>query len=112
MLSKQHQTTYDTLKEMFPLMRINIEHPIEGRQFLDIYMPDLSLAFEVHGPQHFGVSTLFHKNKSDFETQIMLDKKKLAKCKELGIRVIYINYDENVTKELILRKMGIEDEAT
>lgn len=60
-----------------------------GRQHLDIFMPDRGVAVEYQGEQHdrpvefFGGEEAFRKN-------VERDRKKLAKCKRNGVRVVYV----------------------
>ena len=60
-----------------------------GRQHLDVYLPDLKVALEYQGEQHdrpvafFGGEEAFRKN-------VERDRKKLAKCKKHGVRIIYV----------------------
>lgn len=60
-----------------------------GRQHLDIYLPDRSIALEYQGEQHdrpvafFGGEEAFRKN-------VERDRVKLAKCRRHGVRIIYV----------------------
>ena len=81
-------------------------HPdwLEGLE-LDLYLPGLKMAFEYQGIQHFepiehwgGITQL--------KKQQEHDKKKKEICKERGVLLICINYDEDLTKEHILARIN------
>lgn len=57
---------------------------------LDMYNPELKLAFEYQGPQHFGFCPYFHKTEGDYHSQLTRDSFKRKRCAELGITLIEI----------------------
>lgn len=67
-----------------------------GRQRLDIYLPELSLALEYQGEQHFrpievfGGAEAFAKNRER-------DERKRVLCKENGVTIVDIRFDESLT---------------
>jgi len=103
--SLQQKKTLEMAKKIFPIARVIENYPLGNRQFLDVYVKDFKIGIEVDGQQHSVRFHFFNKDESDFQLQKMLDKKKETICKELGIMLIRINYDEKVTKELILSKL-------
>lgn len=56
---------------------------------LDFYIPELKLAIEVHGGQHFCFCSKFHKDINDFELLQYKDKLKYDLCKQHNIDIIY-----------------------
>ena len=60
-----------------------------GRQHLDVYVPELRLAFEYQGLQHDEPVDYFGGQEA-FEYQQRRDRKKLNLCKRHGIRIIYV----------------------
>ena len=75
---------------------------------LDVYLPSLKLAFEYMGQYHY----LFNidnpwplKTLEEFEALQWRDKRKRELCKEKGIILIDVKYDEEITHELILNKL-------
>lgn len=60
-----------------------------GRQHLDVYLPELNVALEYQGEQHdrpvayFGGEEAFRKN-------LERDRRKLAKCRRHGVKIIYV----------------------
>lgn len=72
---------------------------------LDIYFPNLMLAFEFQGRQHYQFNKFFHKTLSQFEYLKECDLLKIKLCKGLGIKLIQIPYNKELTVELIERKL-------
>lgn len=71
-----------------------------GRQHLDIYIQELGVGIEYQGEQHFkpvdswgGVEAL--------EASQGRDEKKRKVCENHGVRVIYFNYEDEVSDELL-----------
>jgi hypothetical protein len=58
---------------------------------LDVYLPELMIAFEYQGEQHYGHTTL-NLIRQDAVTQQRRDKEKEEACKELGITLITVPY--------------------
>ena len=79
---------------------------------LDIYIPELKLAFEYMGKQHYEWIKFFHKTKAEFEAQQYRDKCKKKLCKMLGITLIRIKYNEKLSEQLILFKLKHFDLST
>lgn len=59
---------------------------------LDCYNPELKLAAEYNGEQHYKYIPFFHKNKEAFLNQKYRDDMKYRICKEKGIDLIIIPY--------------------
>jgi len=73
---------------------------------LDIYIPELKLAFEYMGEQHYNFHKFFHNgNEEEFVTQQYRDRCKKRICKLKGIALIKIKYDEKLSESLILSKL-------
>jgi hypothetical protein len=71
-----------------------------GRQRLDIFMPELRLAIEYQGQQHYKPVSLFGGDEGFKQTQER-DKLKAKLCAEKGVTLIYFQYDESITRKLI-----------
>ena len=70
-----------------------------GKQSLDFYLPKYNIAIECQGLQHFEPIDFFGGKKS-FEHRIKLDENKLKLCNENGVKLEYINYDDDINKRL------------
>jgi hypothetical protein len=96
--SSLHLKTRSVLKTKFPTIRIleEVTIPIKKgkKQYLDFYIPLKQLAIEVHGEQHFAMSSMFHKTKADFIKQKRNDREKEEWCDINGIRLIIFRYDQ------------------
>jgi len=62
---------------------------------LDGYNPQLKLAWEYNGIQHYKYTPKFHKSQQDFIDQLQRDKEKKELCKINGIILIEIPYTIN-----------------
>jgi hypothetical protein len=52
---------------------------------LDFYIPELSIAFEVQGEQHFRFTPLYHATEADYFAQVRRDAAKRELCIKRGI---------------------------
>lgn len=70
-----------------------------GLQSLDFYLPQYNVAIECQGIQHFKAVNHFGGENGLIETKER-DERKFNKCKENGIKIYYVNYDENVKDKI------------
>jgi hypothetical protein len=88
-----------------------LRNPVTGGDYnleLDCFNPELRLALEYNGAQHYKYIPYFHKNKEAFLNQKYRDEMKRVKCKENGIQLIEVPYtvkphelEDYVYKELL-----------
>lgn len=71
-----------------------------GQMSYDIYIQDLKVAIEYQGKQHFEPVDFFG-GKEAFEKGKIRDEEKRKLSNEHGIKLVYINFDEVITTELI-----------
>ena len=71
-----------------------------GRQRLDIFIPELKLAIEYQGQQHYKPISLFGGEEGFLQTQ-KRDKLKSKLCAENGISLVFFQYDETITRKLV-----------
>jgi hypothetical protein len=76
-----------------------------NQQRLDVYFPELNMAIEYQGKQHFEPIDYFGGVDAFIRNQER-DKRKAQRCKENGVHLIYIDYTEKVNKVLIKRKLA------
>lgn len=109
--SKYHLRARQILKELFHSYRIIEEVKLPGSTprhrkgvlYLDFYIPQIKLAIEVHGQQHYEFCSFFHKNKADFALAKAKDEDKIEWCELNGIDLITLKYsdtDDNWRKQI------------
>ena len=99
---------YYTLKEVFPLNVILKEHYVNykgTKLFFDFYIKDLGVLIEIQGEQHFRFIKHFHKDKEGFVAHKGRDNLKIEYAAENDIGLAKIDYDEDVSRDLILTKV-------
>jgi len=70
-----------------------LKSPETGKNLeLDCYNPDLKIAVEYHGQQHYKHIPHFHKTENDFINQQRRDQWKKKTCEDLGICYIEVPY--------------------
>lgn len=85
---------------------------------IDLYLPNLNLAIEVNGLQHYINTSKFFKNNSEFELQVIRDYVKEKIIKNESINLIVIKQGANMLNEFCFkmnyffknRKLKIEKE--
>lgn len=101
--SKYHIRARAIIKDIFNSYRILEEVKLPGSTslhrksvlYLDFYIPNLKLAIEVHGQQHYEYSPFFHKSKADFLKSKARDEDKIEWCNLNDIRLITLKYSES-----------------
>ncbi|MBU3205142.1 hypothetical protein [Clostridium algidicarnis] len=97
---------YNMIKEIYHGSRI-LRHfrpaYLEGLE-LDIYIESLNIGIEYQGEQHFKPFKHWG-GKEAFKKRQELDKKKKQLCNENNIKLIYVNYNEELNEELIRAKL-------
>lgn len=91
-----------------------LRNPVTGNDFnleLDCYNPEMRLALEYNGAQHYKYIPFFHRNKEAFLNQKYRDEMKRTKCKENNITLIEIPYTVKANQlpsyiENSLKKLG------
>jgi hypothetical protein len=68
-------------------------------QRLDLFIPDLKLAIEYQGEQHFIPVELFG-GEEGFQLRQESDERKKKLCEANGINLEYINYDEDLLERV------------
>lgn len=72
-----------------------LRNPVTGGDFnleLDCFCPELGLALEYNGAQHYKYIPYFHKNKEAFLNQKYRDEMKRTKCKQSGVKLIEVPF--------------------
>lgn len=101
------------LNELFPAnphRRVFPEQYIKykgTRLFFDFYIKELDFFFECQGRQHFDYVRHFHGSKDNFSNAKYRDNLKIEYIQKHGFYLVCLNYDETITKDLILHKMNV-----
>lgn len=88
---------YTTMKYHFPNFEV-IQHARPAwlsPQHLDIYIPEISLAIEYMGLQHYESIGFFGGDEGLLKT-VERDKRKQLACNKAGIELIYVRFDQNI----------------
>jgi hypothetical protein len=72
-----------------------------GRQRFDIWIPQLKVAIEYNGEQHYALVALFG-GEAGFAATRARDETKRRLCAENGVRLIEISFDESITDTELL----------
>lgn len=78
-----------------------LKSPRGGNMQLDRYYPDLKLAFEFNGQNHYEYIPFIHKDKEEFEYYKECDVLKKKICKELGITLVEIRYNYRIDEDSV-----------
>ena len=101
---------FKLLKELFPYNRIKAEYYVNyrgKRLFFDFYIRELGILIEVQGQQHNKFVKHFHGNKKVFLAQKSRDNLKIEYVQnDKFLSLIRFNYDEEITKELLRKKIN------
>lgn len=92
-----------------PHRRVFSEHYINFRNtrlFFDFYIPELLLLVECQGKQHTKFVKHFHGTAENFRSHKFRDNLKIEYVQENNLYLVRLYDGENITKELILRKVN------
>lgn len=109
---KSEQLVYEITKQLYPKatvwyqFRPEFLHTGKGQLSYDVYISKLRVAIEYQGKQHFEPVEIFG-GRDSFEKQKERDSLKQQLSRENGVKLVYINYWEDITPDLI--KKRVED---
>jgi len=94
------QLLFQILNELFPDQEIIsgirpkfLTNPeTNSRLELDCYLPNIGLAFEYNGKQHYEFPNSFHRTQIEFKNQVYRDNLKRELCDKNGIVLICVPY--------------------
>jgi hypothetical protein len=112
--SQWHTKARDLLVEKFPNYPLYEEVTLPGSStprrksslYLDFYVPQLELAVEVHGRQHYEYVAHFHKTRADFRKSLQRDRDKEEWCQINEISLIVLPWNQTQQWEQILDQRG------
>ena len=110
---KTEELVYNIVKKLYRQYKVVYQHhpyylkTSKGSMSYDVYICGLKTAIEYQGKQHFEPVEYFG-GKEHYERQVERDKLKLELSEANGVKLIYINYWEDVTPDLIIEKIGVD----
>ncbi|MCL2847553.1 MAG: hypothetical protein FWE13_02220 [Firmicutes bacterium] len=103
---KSEQYVYELVKKLYGDKKVTHQHRpyfLQGLSY-DIFIFGENIAIEYQGKQHFESVGIFGGEKN-FATQKERDELKLKLSKENDVKLVYINYWEDISLELIREKI-------
>jgi len=108
--SAPHQKALSLLLEILPGAVIFEEVTLPGcGLYLDIFLPSMSLAVEVHGRQHYEFIPFFHKTKADFFLAKKRDRDKAEWCSINDIALVSLPHDEEDKWKTLISSAILQD---
>lgn len=111
---KTEELVYLLTKKIFKNNTVIYQHrpfflrSVHGQLSYDVFITGLNIAIEYQGKQHFEAVEFFGGEKS-FLQQVHRDKLKAKLSVENNVKLVYINYWDDVTIELIKEKIWSKD---
>ncbi len=75
-----------------------------NRKRFDVYLPELNLAIEYQGKQHYVAVGLFG-GEEGLEKTKQRDKEKFQLSKINGVDIIYFSYKDNLSEKLVINRL-------
>lgn len=101
---KYYHQRYSVIYQHRPFF---LRSPNDGQMSYDVFISGLNIAIEYQGKQHFEPVEFFGGQEA-FEALQKRDKLKAKLSLEHGIKLVYINYWEEITPELIIERVGLD----
>ncbi|CAM3893351.1 hypothetical protein CCOS865_02243 [Pseudomonas reidholzensis] len=103
---RRESTLYGLVRELFPDHQVLREASPKwlGRMRLDIYLPELKLAIEHHGEQHYRPLAVFGGDEAHKKV-VERDALKRKLCAENGIEVVDFRFDAPLTNRSIKQRL-------
>lgn len=110
--SDLHKKVYELLCSQYEHFKIEQEHPIKVQTeygtyktlYIDIYIPQLMLAVECHGEQHFRPVKHFGGLEA-FRQQKVNDALKEKWCKNNLVSLVIVRFDDKLTPAFLKKKI-------
>jgi hypothetical protein len=93
-MSKLSEDIRELITQVFPYYKLRSEFFVSYNNmklFFDFYIPELKIAFEAQGIQHFKYVEYFHKNSFNFKSSKKRDAAKKEWAYENGVVLIEID---------------------
>lgn len=96
--SKLQRLIYSLAQEAYPHLKIKYEQPIHDlNQRIDIFIPVLGVAIEIHGEQHYKYNSFFFKDEAAWNKSVNLDRTKATYLHDKGIKLVEIPYNTKIS---------------
>lgn len=97
---------FNYINVLFPQFNVQREASPSwlNRQRFDIYIPEINLAIEYQGKQHYVAVNLFG-GEEGLEKTKQRDKDKFHLSKINGVDIVYFSYKDNLTEKLVLTRL-------
>lgn len=103
-IAKKYFKEYEVIYQHRPYF---LRSSKDGQMSYDVFISKLNVAIEYQGKQHFEPIDFFG-GVTSFEDGRRRDQEKARLSKENGIKLVYINYDEEITPDLIIERVGYD----
>ena len=104
--SEGQRCLWELVKQLYPGEPIEWEYVLPGIGRIDIFLPLSGIAFEFDGRQHTHYVQHFHGDINGYINSIKSDSKKDEFLSSKGVKVIRINFDEDLSIELLQDKLS------
>lgn len=94
------------LQQLFPNQKILFNKMVLDDLQLDIYIPNLKIAFEYQGYQHYIYPNFYHKSLNKFINLVERDKRKKELCNQRGITLIEFPYFDKLSLSNVITKLN------
>lgn len=101
---KSEKAMFDTVFNLFPDAIYQYRPTWLTPQSLDVFVPSINVAFEYQGIQHFKSIDYFGGEEA-YNKRVELDNKKRKLCKDNNVNIIEWNYEESITKSILVKKL-------
>jgi hypothetical protein len=103
--SKGNYVLGKILHHIYPNYTLTPELPMGGL-FIDWFIKELKIGFEVQGSQHEEFNNFHYETKYDFIKAQSRDYDKSFMCEKSGIGIVYLYHDEKLSIPLIKAKVA------
>lgn len=104
-ITKKLYSKYNVIYQYKPFY---LKSSLGGQMSYDIFIQELSVAIEYQGEQHFRPIDYFGGEES-FYRQRERDEEKKKISEKYGIKLVYINFNDNITSDLIKKRVEGRD---
>lgn len=100
---------YRVVQSLFPQKEVVHHYRAKwlGRQELDIFVPDLKVAIEFHGEQHFEPVSAWGGEEALDRTRAR-DSRKVELCERAGVKLVVFTFRDELTPETVAQRLQRE----